>query len=73
MNDLNWGLWLRGLISAFSNGAMIAVGALMVLKQPPTAWELLYIAIFPMALQFFGYIKQNPPPLGKCADGSAPR
>jgi uncharacterized membrane protein YedE/YeeE len=73
MNNLNWGGWLSGLISAFSNGCMIAIGALMVLKQRPAIWELCAIAIFPMLLQFFGYIRQNPPPIGKCTDGSEPK
>lgn len=65
MEDINWGLWCRGLISAFGNGAMVAVSALMVLKEPPSYWQLMLMAIFPMALQFFSYLKQTPPPIGK--------
>jgi hypothetical protein len=65
MDNINWGVWLRGLISAFANGATIAVGALMLLPEPPKPWRLLLIAVFPMALQFFSYLKQTPPPIGK--------
>lgn len=65
MKNLAWGLWLQGLISAIANGLIIALVALIVLKQPPSNWELLVIAIFPAAVTFLSFIKQTPPPIGE--------
>jgi peptidoglycan/LPS O-acetylase OafA/YrhL len=64
MDNMNWGTWFRGAISALSSGIIIALTAIVVLKQPPTLWELFIIAIIPAALNFFSYIKQSPPPFG---------
>lgn len=65
MNDMDWDSWFKGLITAFSSGAIIAIGSLMALKEPPDWWRLMLIAILPMALQFFSYLKQCPPSIHK--------
>ena len=63
--NLNWGTWLRGLISSLANGLITALTAILVLKEPPSTWELLVIAVAPCIITFLGYIKQSPPPIGK--------
>ena len=62
--NLNWGTWCSGLMSAIASGLMTALTAVIVLKVPPTSWEIFCIAVGPMALNFLGYIKQTPPPIG---------
>ncbi len=64
MENMNWGVWLRGLISSLSSGLITALAAVAVLKQMPTAWELFIIGGIPTLMGFFAYIKQSPPPIG---------
>jgi hypothetical protein len=64
MNNMNWGVWLRGVISSFSSGVITALAAIAVLKTPPDTWTLFVIGGIPTLLNFFSYIKQSPPPFG---------
>ncbi len=64
MDNMNWGIWLRGVISSLSSGVITALAAMAVLKGMPTAWELFVIGGIPTLLNFFSYIKQSPPPIG---------
>jgi len=61
---MNWGSWLQGLISALASGLITALTAIVVLKLPPTTWELIVIAVIPALLNFLSFIKQTPPPIG---------
>ncbi len=61
---MNWGEWGKGAISALANGLITAIMALVVLKQPPSTWELLCISVAPCLITFLGYLKQSPPPIG---------
>ncbi len=63
--NLNWGEWCRGAISSLANGLVTAITAMLVLKQPPSSWELFVIAVAPCVITFLGYIRQSPPPIGK--------
>jgi len=62
--NLNWGIWLQGLISAFASGVVTAIAAVAVLKTRPDAWTLFVIGGVPTLINFFAYIKQCPPPIG---------
>lgn len=62
---MNWGLWLQGLISSFASAAITVLTALVVLPQCPAGWQLFIIAVGPFLINFFSYIKQTPPPIGK--------
>ncbi len=64
MENMNWGVWLRGVISSLSSGIITALAAMAVLKQMPTTWELFVIGGIPTLMGFFSYIKQSPPPIG---------
>jgi hypothetical protein len=64
MDNMNWGIWLRGVISALSSGVITALTAIVVLKSPPDTWTLFVIGGVPTLLNFFAYIKQSPPPFG---------
>jgi hypothetical protein len=62
---MNWGAWFSGLIAALATGILTALVAIAVLPALPTGWQLFLVAGVPTALQFFGYLKQTPPPFGK--------
>ncbi len=64
MENMNWGVWLRGAISAISSGLITALAAMAVLPNKPKAWELFVIGGIPTLMGFFSYIKQSPPPFG---------
>jgi hypothetical protein len=64
MDNMNWGAWIRGAISALSSGVITALAAMAVLKERPEAWELFIIGGIPTLMGFFAYIKQSPPPFG---------
>jgi hypothetical protein len=64
MDNLNWGTWLRGLISSVSNGAITVLAAIAVLQEWPATWKLFVIGGVPLLFNFFSYIKQSPPPFG---------
>jgi hypothetical protein len=64
MDNMNWGTWLRGVISSLSAGIITALAAVAVLKEMPSAWNLFVIGGIPTLLNFFSYIKQSPPPFG---------
>ena len=64
MENMNWGTWLRGLISSVSNGAITVLAAVAVLNEVPAAWKLFVIGGIPLLFNFFSYIKQSPPPFG---------
>ncbi len=64
MDNLNWGTWARGLISALSTAAITVLVAIAVLDKMPQAWQLFVIGGIPLLLGFFAYIKENPPPFG---------
>ncbi len=64
MENMNWGTWLRGLISSISNGAITVLAAVAVLNEVPAAWKLFVIGGIPLLFNFFPYIKQSPPPFG---------
>ncbi len=63
MNQMNWGAWIQGVISSICGAAVIVITALLVLSTPPKGWQLFVIAIGPFAINFFSFIKQNPPPI----------
>jgi hypothetical protein len=64
MENMNWGTWLRGVISSLASGLITALGAIVVLKVPPDAWTFFIIGGIPVFFNFFSYIKQSPPPFG---------
>ncbi len=64
MDNMNWGVWFRGVVQSLSAGVITALVAVAVLKQMPSTWELFLIAGVPVLLNFFSYIKQSPPPFG---------
>lgn len=64
MDSMNWGAWLRGLISSISNGAITVLAAVAVLNETPAPWKLFVIGGIPLLFNFFSYIKQSPPPFG---------
>ena len=64
MDNMNWGTWIRGLISSVSNGAITVLAAIALLDQMPEAWKLFVIGGIPLLFNFFSYIKQSPPPIG---------
>jgi hypothetical protein len=61
---MNWGDWCKGAISALANGLITAITALLVLKQPPSTWELFCIAGAPCLITLLAFLKQSPPPIG---------
>jgi hypothetical protein len=64
MENMNWGVWIRGVISALSAGAITALAALATMNEWPPMWKLFVIGGIPTLLNFFSYIKQSPPPFG---------
>ena len=64
MDNLNWGVWFRGLIQSISSGVITVLAAMATLKQMPEGWQLFIIGGIPTLLNFFAYIKQSPPPFG---------
>ena len=64
MENMNWGVWLRGVIQSLCSGAITALAALAILTEMPPAWKLFVIAGIPTLINFFSYIKQSPPPIG---------
>jgi hypothetical protein len=64
MDNMNWGTWLRGVISSLSTGVITALAAMATLKDIPSTWNLFVIGGIPTLMGFFAYIKQSPPPFG---------
>ncbi len=64
VDNMNWGTWIRGLISSISNGAITVLAAVAVLTEMPATWKLFVIGGVPLLFNFFSYIKQSPPPFG---------
>ncbi len=64
MDNMNWGVWLRGVISSVSAGIITALAAVATLNEMPSTWKLFVIGGIPTLLNFFSYIKQSPPPIG---------
>jgi len=62
---MNWSVWFQGLIVALASSAYTVISSLVILKTPPSGWELAVIAGGPFVLGFLGFIKQTPPPIGE--------
>lgn len=64
--NLNWGAWCQGLISAISDAVLIALGIVVFVPGKTSFREVALVCAIPVAKGFLTYLKQTPPPIGKC-------